>query len=110
MTLEPCGECQCEINPKAKACPYCGFKKEVIKHTINSLVQERVDQGWRVAERRETDVVIERGEKIHHGMHILMTVFTLGLWSVIYGLHLLGGGLKRRRIEMQKGEVREKRL
>ena len=115
MTLEPCGGCQCEINPKAKACPYCGFKPEVIevvevKHTINSLVEERMSEGWRVAERRETDVVIERGEKIHHIPNILMTVFTLGLWSVIYGLNLLMGGLKRRRIELHKGEVREKRI
>ena len=78
--------------------------------TIESLVQERVDQGWRISERRETDVVIERGEKIPHFSHILMTVLTIGLWGSIYAIQLFRGGLKRRRIEMLKGEVRERRL
>ena len=110
MTLEPCGRCQLEISPKAKACPYCGFQKQTGKPTIESLVQERVSQGWRISERRETDIVIERGEKIPHFMHILLTVFTLGFWGVVYGLHLLFGGLKRRRIELHRGKVREKHL
>ena len=52
----------------------------------------------------------ERGEKIPHVWHIVLTVLTLGLWSAIYGLHLLIGGLKRLRIELHRGEVRERRL
>ena len=110
MTLEPCGGCQVEINPKAKACPYCGFQKGVGAATIESLVQERVSQGWRVIEWRETDVVIERGEKIPHLMHLLLTVLTLGIWSIVYGPHLLFGGLKRRRVEMHRGKVRERSI
>ena len=120
MSLEPCGGCQCEINPKAKVCPYCGFDKNEVrhtktkslafKHTIDSLAQERVGQGWRISERRETDIVIEKGEKIPHLKHVFLTVVTFGIWGAVYGLNLLIGGLKRRRIEMSKGQVREKRL
>ena len=110
MPLEPCGGCQCEIDPNSKVCPYCGFQKESVKPTIESLVQERVGQGWRISERRETDVVMEKGEKIPHVMHIFLTVVSFGIWGAIYGIHLLMGGLKRRRIEMHRGQVREKRL
>ena len=115
MSLEPCGGCQCEIPSKAKVCPYCGFKKEAVtpttvKPTIEGLVQERVEQGWRICERRETYVVIERGEKIPHLKHIFLTLITFGIWGAVYGINLLTGGLKRRRIEMHRGQVREKRL
>ena len=120
MSLEPCGGCQCEISSKAKVCPYCGFKRNAVKHTktkspavkhtIASLVKERVGQGWRISERRENDIVIEKGEKIRHLAHIFLTLVTFGIWGAVYGLNLLTGGLKRRRIEMRKGEVREKRL
>ena len=120
MTLEPCGGCQVEIKPKLKACPYCGFQKFGVrghqarvpdgKPTIDSIVQERIAQGWRVAERRETDVVIEKGEKIPHGTHIFLTVVSFGLWGAIYGLHLIVGGLKRRRVELHRGVVRDRRI
>ncbi len=115
MSLEPCGSCQCEIDQNAKFCPYCGFKKEAVtpttvKPTIEGLVQERVEQGWRISERRETDVVIEKGEKIPHVMHIFLTVVSFGIWGVIYAVNLVTGGIKRRRIEMHRGKVREKRL
>ena len=110
MSLEPCGECQCEIDPNAKFCPNCGFQKDGDKPTIERLVQERVGQGRRISERRETDVVMEKGEKIPHVMHIFLTVVSFGIWGAIYGIHLLTGGLKRRRIELHKGQVREKRL
>ena len=110
MTLEPCGGCQVEIKPKLKACPYCGFQKFGGKPTIDSIVQERIAQGWRVAERRETDVVIEKGEKIPHGTHIFLTVVSFGLWGAIYGLHLIVGGLKRRRVELHRGVVRDRRI
>ena len=120
MSLEPCGGCQCEIPSKAKVCPYCGFKKEAVKHTktkslafkhtIESLAQERVGEGWRISERRENDIVIEKGEKIPHVMHIFLTVVSFGIWGAIYGIRLLMGGLKRRRIELHRGQVREKRL
>ena len=59
-----------EIDPNSKVCPYCGFQKESVKPTIERLVQERVGQGWRISERHETDVVMEKGEKIPHVMHI----------------------------------------
>ena len=120
MSLEPCGGCQCEIPSKAKVCPYCGFDKNAVnhtktkslafKHTIESLAQERVEKGWRIVQRRETDIVIERGEKIRHGAHIFLTLITFGLWGAVYGISLMTGGLKRRRIEMHRGQVREKRL
>ena len=110
MSLEPCGGCQCEIPSKAKVCPYCGFKKNAVKHTIDSLAKERVGEGWRISERRETDIVIERGEKVPHLKHVFLTIVTFGIWGAVYGINLLTGGLKRRRIEMHKGQVREKRL
>ena len=110
MTLEPCGGCQVEISPKAKACPYCGFQKGVGVSTIESLVFDRIRQGWNVTERRGAGVVIERGEKIRHLPHIFMTVITFGLWGIVYGSHLLFGGLKRRRIEMHRGKVRERSI
>ena len=65
-------------------------------------IQDRIDKGWRVQERTETHVLMAKGERIKHGAHIFLTVVTVGLWGVVYGLMLIFGGLKQRRIVRTK--------
>ena len=68
-------------------------------------------RGWRVEQRGEGWALMQKGEKIPHGRHILMTVITLGIWGIIYGLHLIFGGQKTVRLEeTRKGRVRQRRL
>lgn len=64
--------------------------------------------GWRVSEAHPGHVVMEKGEKIPHASHLLLCVFTLGLWGIFYGpILLFSRGLRRLRLTEYQGEVHE---
>ena len=66
--------------------------------TYDQEIADRVEKGWRIEQQTETHVLMAKGERIKHGAHIFLTVITAGVWGVVYGLMLIFGGLKERRI------------
>ena len=53
---------------------------------------------WRVESRTRRQTVLVWGQRPNHVLHLLMTVFTLGLWGVVWILIAMFGGEKRRTI------------
>ena len=95
---------------KEKASEKVHDESKKTRNEFEMRVIERNREGWRVVERRSDDAVIENGEKIPHGFHIFLTIISFGIWGAVYGLHLMFGGLKRRRIYHENGKVRERRI
>lgn len=54
------------------------------RHAMDWVVQQETVQGWRLVSRTEHGAVFERGDKPNHVLHLLLTVFTCGLWAVIW--------------------------
>ena len=69
-----------------------------VRQAFETEIEDRIDKGWRIEEQTPTHVLMAKGERIKHGVHIFLSIVTVGVWGVVYGLLLLFGGLKERRI------------
>ena len=77
---------------------------------LNRELQRRMDHGWRIEERGENWARLCKGEKTRHFTHIAVTVITLGVWGIVYGLVLIFGGRKSIRItETRRGKLQIRR-
>lgn len=62
----------------------------------DSAVDQYVKWGWRVESRTEHQVVLVKGHRPNHLLHFLLTLFTLGLWVVVWICVAVFGGEKRK--------------
>lgn len=75
----------------------------MVAASLDEAVTKYQNRGWRVAERYEDHVVMAKGEKIPHGKHMLLTIVTLGIWGIFYGLTLITNpGLRRVRLQLNR--------
>ena len=49
-------------------------------------------QGWRIESRTRGQTVLVRGSRPNHVLHVLLSVFTLGLWVPVWILVCIFGG------------------
>ena len=81
------------------------------KLTYEEAVANRINHGWRIVSETRTDTLMAKGERINHLVHILLTVISVGIWGIYYGLRLIFGGLKQVRITKDsKGNARVKQV
>ena len=60
------------------------------KAALARTIQAKVVAGGRIESQDDFSAVIVSGGKVNHILHLLLTVFTLGLWLIIWaGLGLL---------------------
>jgi len=59
-------------------------------------VAELTDMGWRIEAETDREVVIVRSHRVNHVLHLLLSIFTLGLWLIVWLSLVLVGGEKRR--------------
>jgi hypothetical protein len=55
---------------------------------LSSKVQAAVAQGWAVESRSEHQVVMVKGGRPNHILHLLLTLLTGGLWGIFVWLPL----------------------
>ena len=70
--------------------------------TLEEAVTRHQDRGWRVVQRTERHVVLERGQRIPHGACIFFTFITGGLFGAVYGLLLLTSGLRTKQLQTDR--------
>ena len=66
-------------------------------------------QGWRVEHETGQDLVLVRGRRVNHILHLLLCVLTVGLWAIIWILLAITGGEKRKVIAKPSPEVKAAR-
>lgn len=65
------------------------------REVMNRELQKYGAMGWRIETRSEYQATIAKGKQISHVLHLLLAIFTLGLWLVIWALIGAFGGVKR---------------
>lgn len=66
------------------------------KQQLANMVATEVARGWRVESQTDTMAVVVRGKKPNHILHLLLTVFTVGLWLPVWLLVAIVSGEKRK--------------
>ena len=61
-------------------------------------IARHVRGGWRVEAQTEYQAVLVRGHRVNHVLHLLISVFTLGLWVIVWLLVAITGGERRKTI------------
>ena len=63
-----------------------------------------IQQGWRVESESDTYTVLVRGQRPNHILHLLLSVFTLGLWIIVWVIIAATGGEERQVINKPRRE------
>lgn len=73
------------------------------RQLTDAAVNEFVSHGWRVESRSEYQAVFAKGHRHSHGLHLFLTIITLGLWGLFVWLPLsILGGEKRRIVSVDE--------
>jgi hypothetical protein len=65
------------------------------KELLATAVANEIRQGWRVESQSDYQAVIVKGNRPNHLLHLLLTLFTLGLWGIVWIAIVALGGEKR---------------
>jgi hypothetical protein len=65
-------------------------------------VRGELTNGGRIESQTGDTAVLIRGGRVNHILHLLLTIVTLGLWSLVWLLLSLTGGEKRRIIHVDE--------
>ena len=63
-----------------------------------------IQQGWRVESESDTYTVLVHGQHPNHILHLLLSVFTLGLWIIVWVIIAATGGEERQVINKPRRE------
>ena len=87
------------------------LNKEELEEKLHEKISSLTFNGWRIVDKNEKrlECVLERGGDFKHWPHILMAMFTGGIWGFIWGYQYKKKGKPRRmRITFDKsGNYRE---
>jgi hypothetical protein len=64
-------------------------------HLLDQAVAHHVRMGWAVESRTPTMAVLVSGQPINHVLHLLLTVFTCGVWLIIWAVISMLSSMKR---------------
>jgi hypothetical protein len=65
---------------------------------MQQALRDLTFRGYRVETADGTRAIISIGEPVNHILHLLLSVFTCGLWLLI----MMFGGVKRRRVHVDE--------
>lgn len=65
------------------------------KAALAQAIAAGVRAGYRVEWQDDFQVVLVRGRRPNHILHLLLTVFTLGFWAIVWIIVAIAGGEKR---------------
>lgn len=61
---------------------------EAATETLAERIAKLARSGWRVESQAETSAVLVKGKRPNHVLHLLLTIFTAGLWGLFVWLPL----------------------
>ncbi len=66
------------------------------KARLSSAVGFEVSRGWRIDSQTDHMVALTRGGDTSHVLHFFLTLFTLGLWGIIWLIRGLSNAKARK--------------
>ena len=69
------------------------FNEEMARHQA---------QGKRIESQTDFQAVLVTGKPVNHILHLLLTVFTAGLWILVWALIAFSGGEKREILQVDE--------
>jgi hypothetical protein len=72
------------------------------KDALDRQLQQWGAQGWRIENRSDYQATIAKGKALNNTFHLLLTIFTAGLWGIVWLILAITGGLKRRMITIDE--------
>ena len=92
MALIECHECGKQISDSATTCPGCGAPVRVKQHKKGDTVPY-TDQ--------EVAVLLSKKKKTNHILHLLLSIFTFGVWLLIWILVAISNSSENAKIDRQ---------
>lgn len=74
-------------------------------HDLNQTLTAYLAAGWRVESTTPTAVALVSGQNANHILHVLLSIFTCGLWLPIW--LIVGATTRQRRVVLSVGESGE---
>jgi hypothetical protein len=79
-----------------------GLSADQRKGTLDRTLQVQETQGWRIETRSDFQATIATGKPLNNKLHLLVTIFTLGVWGIVWASLAISGGVKRRMITIDE--------
>jgi hypothetical protein len=95
----------------APAAASIGQTAEQRKATLDRALQLEGAHGWRIETRSDFQATIAKGNRLNNTLHLLLTIFTAGLWGIVWIGLAIFGGIKRRMITIDEyGNIIDNKL
>jgi len=65
------------------------------KAILDRGLSQAATRGWRIENRSDFQATIAKGKPVHHLLHLILTLVTLGAWAIVWILVAIFGGEKR---------------
>jgi hypothetical protein len=83
-----------------------GLTPEQRKATLDERLRIEEAQGWRVETRTDNHATIARGKPLNNKLHLILTIFTVGIWGIVWFALWITGGEKHRTLTVDEyGDV-----
>jgi hypothetical protein len=79
-----------------------GLSVDQRKATLDRALQVQETQGWRIEARSDFQATIAKGKPLNNKLHLLLTIFTVGVWGIVWASLAISGGVKRRVITIDE--------
>src|SRR4249920_2240819 len=75
------------------------WDSEQRKQALAQAVSNEVRQGWNVQSQSDYQaVMILPGKKVHHLLHLILTILTAGLWAIVWIILVLTHKKEQRKV------------
>lgn len=72
------------------------------RNRLQQILRSDTGSGWRVLSQTDTTAQLEKGSKTSHGLHIFLSIITLGLWIPVWAIIAITTGRKQRYVEVDE--------
>ena len=81
------------------------------KAILDRTLAQAGSKGWRIENRSDFQATVAKGNPVHHLLHLILSIITLGLWLIVWFLLALLGGVKRRLLTVDEfGKISDTRV
>jgi len=70
------------------------------KRKVADQIRMEVTRGARVESQGDFDAVVATGKEVNHTVHLIATIFTCGIWGLVWLVIALTGGVKRKMVSV----------
>jgi hypothetical protein len=72
------------------------------KEALARAVHTQVAQGARVESQGDYQAILVKGHRVNHVLHLILSLFTLGIWLIVWIALVIFGGEKRMSVNVDE--------